>query len=281
LIDSYEAFLLEQGGEEACFDYYLRCRWPNGYRCPACNHRIAYTIRTRRLPLFECARCHYQASVTSGTLLEGTRTPLSKWLFAMKRIMDPVQGINAVQLAELIHVTYKTAYAMLDKIRQCLRSIETDKLAGRIEAGLAFFGRPSLSYFDTAAQRPIAVGVSFSESDRPASFAFMEIPMEHMHSGTIASMGRELFKSHCFASDPLSQENTVHHTKYLTRRHCKTLVPIYQAGFKRINATYHGVHPRHLSKYLAEFAFRWNTLQNGSDGLLRIAQACSSSTLAA
>ncbi|MBB6638188.1 transposase [Cohnella thailandensis] len=273
--ESYETFLREQGGEDACYDFFLRCRWPDGYRCPACDHRAAYTISTRRMPLFECTRCHYQASVTSGTILEGTRTPLSKWLFAMQRIIDPSAGINAVQLAELVHVTYKTAYAMLDKIRQCLSSTESDKLAGRIEAGLAIYGRDNLSSFElTDTQQPLAVGMSYDESDRPARFALMEIPREYMLSGTITPLGCDLFKDRHFASDPYSQENIIYRSRYLTKRHCKNLATIFKAGFKRLNDTYHGVHPRHLFKYLAEFTFRWNTLQQGSNKLLRIAQAC-------
>ncbi|WP_168735821.1 transposase [Cohnella fermenti] len=281
MVESYESFLLAQGGEEACLDFFLRCRWPDGFRCPDCGCREAYTISTRRLPLFECARCHLQTSVTSGTVLEGTRTLLSKWLYAMRRVGDPSVGINAVQLSKLVRVTYKTAYAMLNKIRQCLSAWQTDKLAGRIEAGLALWGRELCGSFDLApTQQPLAVGLACDDSDHSEKLVIMEIPRERMNERWMDPLDVDLFKELHFASDPISQGNPVHCSRFLTKRKCPTLASVIKAGFKRINDSYHGVHPRHLFKYLAEFTFRYNSTRDGCNALLHIVHACSSRSAA-
>ncbi|MBS4023646.1 MAG: transposase, partial [Dethiobacter sp.] len=60
--------------EEDCRNHLYKIRWPDGFRCPMCNHKRAYKITKRNL--FECAECGYQVSVTAGTVMHKTRTPL-------------------------------------------------------------------------------------------------------------------------------------------------------------------------------------------------------------
>lgn len=59
--------------EEACHDHLFRMKWPHGFKCPKCGHDQAYEIKTRRLPLYECAQCKRQTTVTVGTIFEKTK----------------------------------------------------------------------------------------------------------------------------------------------------------------------------------------------------------------
>jgi Transposase zinc-ribbon domain len=53
--------------EEDCRRAIFEHRWPDGFVCPRCGHGIAWFLRGRGL--YECARCHYQGSLTAGTVL--------------------------------------------------------------------------------------------------------------------------------------------------------------------------------------------------------------------
>src|SRR5712691_3312564 len=64
------------GSEQACWDYLLKLRWPEGFVCPRCSGRTAWTT-TRHLLV--CAGCQHQASVTAGTIFQDTRKPLTLW----------------------------------------------------------------------------------------------------------------------------------------------------------------------------------------------------------
>ena len=66
--------------EEACRSYLFSRRWPNGFACPRCGGREYYHISTR--DLYECRYCRYQASLTAGTIMEKTRTPLMAWFLS-------------------------------------------------------------------------------------------------------------------------------------------------------------------------------------------------------
>jgi Zn ribbon nucleic-acid-binding protein len=79
LIQFQKAFLTE----EACHNHLMKMKWPEGFRCPKCQHDKAYEITTRKLPLFECVRCSHQTTVIAGTIFEKTRTDLVKWFWAI------------------------------------------------------------------------------------------------------------------------------------------------------------------------------------------------------
>lgn len=121
--------------EEDCISLIHRLRWPSGFQCFRCQHKAAYVIRTRRLPLFECRNCGHQTSLTSGTVMHKSRTSLHKWLLTMYIVATCEESINATDLSTLLSVTYKTAWSMLKKIRQVIS--ETDRktlLSGIVEA---------------------------------------------------------------------------------------------------------------------------------------------------
>lgn len=65
LMEFMDMYSTEEAGRQALFAH----RWPDGFVCPRCWGRRAYRLKTR--PLFECARCGHQASLTAGAILEG------------------------------------------------------------------------------------------------------------------------------------------------------------------------------------------------------------------
>ena len=85
--------------EEACRRHLERLRWPGGFRCPACASKEAW--RTKR-GLWVCRACERQSSLTAGTLLAGTRTPLTSWFAAVWQLTNQKHGISALGLQRLL-----------------------------------------------------------------------------------------------------------------------------------------------------------------------------------
>ena len=61
--------------QRACAEYLLAVRWPDGFRCPACGHDRSWAYKTKAWT-FQCAKCAKQTSVTSGTIMHGTKLAL-------------------------------------------------------------------------------------------------------------------------------------------------------------------------------------------------------------
>ena len=77
--------------EEACVEYLIQMRWPDGFVCPSCGGPKAW--RTGRM-LFHCAACGRQVSVTAGTIFQGTRKPLQMWFRAMWWVTSQKNGAS-------------------------------------------------------------------------------------------------------------------------------------------------------------------------------------------
>ncbi len=77
---SLREFQKKFASEEACQAYLASCRWPDGFVCPGCGgHRANELLKLR---CWQCVSCRHQVSLTAGTVLHNTRTPLSAWFWA-------------------------------------------------------------------------------------------------------------------------------------------------------------------------------------------------------
>jgi transposase-like protein len=75
----------------------------------------------RKRLLWQCASCRYQVSLTAGTVLHGTRTPLHLWFWAAYLMTTGTPGISATQLQRQLGIArYETAWMMLQKLRRAM-----------------------------------------------------------------------------------------------------------------------------------------------------------------
>jgi ribosomal protein L37AE/L43A len=78
--------------EAACRAYLFESRWPRGYRCPRCGGGEVGVEHRRHV--WQCKRCGHQASVTAGTVMHKTRTPLTLWFWAAYLVATHTPGEN-------------------------------------------------------------------------------------------------------------------------------------------------------------------------------------------
>jgi transposase-like protein len=125
--------------EDACRQYLFESRWPEGFRCPRCGSEAA-TGLPRRL-LWQCSACRYQVSVTAGTVLHRTRTPLHLWFWAAYLVTTAMPGISALQLQRQLGLKrYETSWTMLHKLRRAMVNPEREPLTGVVEVDECFVG---------------------------------------------------------------------------------------------------------------------------------------------
>jgi transposase-like protein len=97
--------------------------WPNG---PVC-HRCGETERryaTKRPGRYRCGNpaCRKDFTVTTGTLMERSHIPLSKWLMAIYLMASSKKGVSSHQLHRSLGISYQAAWFMAHRIREAMRS---------------------------------------------------------------------------------------------------------------------------------------------------------------
>lgn len=129
--------------EEKCLEYLFKVRWPEGFRCPRCNHDCYYRPYLRGL--YECKSCRYQASVTAGTVFHRTKVPLRKWFWLIYRMAISRTGVSIAEMGRELGIRdYKTIWVMAHKIRGAMGQRDSMyRLAGLVEMDESFFGPKS------------------------------------------------------------------------------------------------------------------------------------------
>src|SRR5881296_1299553 len=89
-----------------CREYLVQLRWPEGFRCPDCNHDRAWAVRDAAL---ECARCHRHTRVTAGTIFQDTKKPLRVWFRAIWYVTSQKNGASALGLQRILGIRTSAA----------------------------------------------------------------------------------------------------------------------------------------------------------------------------
>jgi transposase-like protein len=124
--------------EEDCQRYLFALRWPNGFVCSRCGSKKFWPIRNST---FQCQDCSHQTSIKSGTIFEGSRSPLAIWFRAVWWVTSQKNGASALGLQRILGLgSYETAWTWLHKIRRAMVRPGRDSLSGQVEVDETYIG---------------------------------------------------------------------------------------------------------------------------------------------
>lgn len=294
--------------ENEAYLFLEKMRWPNGPICPHCQNTKAYFLQPRtpdrytrtghatQRRVYKCAACRKQFSVLVGTIFEGSKIPLYKWLLAIHMMCSGKNGVSAHELHRDLEITYKSAWFMAHRIRKAMeREPLAGMLTGTVEADETYVGgklrrknaSPRMSRQEAAAHRMDNKTPVVSLVQRGG-----EVRSRVMKKVTGANLGELLSENinprATLMTDSLrlyqkpgamfARHETVDHSvgEYVRGNAYTNTVEGYFSQLKRsIDGTHHHVSEQHLDRYLSEFDFRYNTrkMQDGERTMLTIRKA--------
>lgn len=243
--------------EETCEKALFQAKWPNGYSCPVCGHGQAYSIKTRRLTLYQCRDCRRQTTVTAGMIMEGSRTPLRKWFQAL--ILNSFMfGITAKEMSRILQVTYKTAWLMCHKIRRAMGHAESrELLTGMIRVQSAHYRRDvrATSKYLTAWKQPVIAAASISRTGKILKMRIRVLSKSHVnHRKVHPAAVRSLLSKFV---DPATKHLSIVPEIYSKDRNVEFNLQILRACLW-INQTFlGGIGAKHLQAYLDQSCFMY------------------------
>lgn len=276
------------GTEEACEKHLFQIRWANGFVCPKCGHTEYFNIKSRHL--YQCKKCSHQASVTAGTIMEKTKTPLVKWFWAMFLMGEDKRGCSALYLSKQLKIAYSTAWAISHKIRSAMGERDTMYLLeGTVELDDAFFGgtREGSKQGRGTDKTAVLVGVSLDTKGKPRFVKMRAV--ENVKGETLKQFAKETIRVGSFVkSDGFKSYNKLcgagysHEGKAFNPKedaeHLKWLHIVISNAKAFILGTYHGLDALHIQSYLNEFCFRFNRRFFTTQLFNRIVNACAISS---
>jgi transposase-like protein len=254
--------------EEACREYLYQSRWPEGFVCPRCGGKDPAPISTR--PLIRCRDCNYQVSLTAGTVMDRTRTPIMDWFWASYLASTMTPGVSAFQFQRQTGIPrYETAFNMLHKLRAAMYRPGRDKIHGVVEVDETYIGGPHEGKGGRGAEgKVIVVGAVevLSSAERQDQ---KRVPRLRMR--VVPDVGKRSLIG--FIMDNIEPDSLIITDNFSTYdvipRNYQHKLADSKTGMEHIHrifgnlktwleGTHHGVSAKHLQAYLNEFTFRHN-----------------------
>lgn len=267
-----QEFRQQFSSEDACLEYLVQSRWPEGFVCPLCSGTKYWVIKK---PFgHECGECGRRTSPMAGTVMHRSHIGIQEWFWAGYLVSTLTPGLSAKQLERQIGCQYKTAWFMLHRLRRAMVNDARSRLKGFVEADETFIGGP------VKGKRGRAVTDSTTKT---LVFGVVEV-IEYTDKAEkrVERAGRIRLAKALRADDEsierfllqnVEEGTTVHTDGW--RGYSQTALSKYQhkqiPGMRAshihrafgnlktwINGTHHGVDPKYLEAYLDEFVFRFN-----------------------
>jgi len=256
------------GTDDKCRHVLEQLRWPKGPMCPRCESK-ATKIANRFQ--YDCDSCHYQFSVTAGTIFHDSHLSLWKWFLATYLITESRKGMSSNQLKRMLKVTYKTAWYLTHRIRAAMLEVAPEPLGGTVEIDETYVGGKARRWRPYS-DKQVVIGIRQRNGD------LRMIRARDARSKTVREIINANVGAHVeviltdesaiypFALDKMqkSLHRTINHSREYAHGdvHTNTVESAFSLLKRGIVGTWHKVSAKHLPAYLDEMCFRFNNRKN-------------------
>ena len=262
--------------EEACRQYLFALRWPEGFVCPRCRGKVAWATRRS---LWLCASCRYELSVTAGTIFQDTHLPLVTWFRAMWHVTSQKNGVSALGLQRVLGLgSYKTAWAMLHKLRRAMVRPGRDRLRGTVEVDESYWGGEEEGVIGRLTYDKALIIVAAEQDGKGIGRIRLRRILDLKRATLHGFIAQVIEPGSTVRTDGLNAYlglDNYTHDRQVQRRQAKGvhLMPRVHRGVSLLKRWLLGTHQgairhAHLDSYLDEFTFRFNRRKSASRGKL-------------
>ncbi len=268
-ISTFKLFELFPDAEAA--RKYLESRlWKDGVRCPECGEKERITVR--KGGFYRCNHCPLDFTVRTGTIFERSHVPLHKWVYAMYLLVTARKGISSMQLAKEIGITQKSAWFVLQRLREACGK-DLTMLKGVVEMDEVYLGGKEANKHmkvritgDQGVPMKIAV-VAMREKDgrvkaKPVTSigarAMEQLAFENIQLGSTVYTDEN---ASYYRLRNSYEHKTVNHSQDQYVRDgvsTNSVESVFAVMRRGLHGVYHKASKKHIGRYINEFTWRLN-----------------------
>ena len=260
--------------EESARIWFESVFWPNGRVCPRCGSLRTHEAGHRHMP-YRCSDCRSYFSVKTGTLMEESRLPLLKWVYALYLELTSLKGISSMRLHREIEVSQKSAWFMLHRIRAGLLPKNAELFNDEVEIDETYIGgkrknmsnkkRKELAGTGRGSVGKVAVvGVKETSTRQVRAMVVPDakkttlLPFIKQHVGDGTQVYTDDSKS--YLNIPYPHEVVKHSVGEYVRKkaHTNGIESFWTVIKKAYHGTYHWFSAKHMERYVQQYVAKHN-----------------------
>lgn len=268
ILDLFKAFPTEQ----SCIDHLEKLRWNGFVISPFDSTSKVYKCKNNR---YRCKNTGKYFNVKTNTLFDNTKIKLRKWFAAIWLVTSHKKGISSLQLSRDIDVTQKTAWFMLQRIRNCFGIENNNELTNTVEMDETYVGGKNKNRHQ---EKKVEHSQGRSVKDKTPVFGMVErggkLNAKVVKDTACETLTQETVK---YVKDALvytdewwgyrsikqlfQHEIVNHKCKEYVRNsvYTNTIEGFWSLLKRGVIGIYHFTSKQHLQRYVDEFVFRYNT----------------------
>lgn len=262
------------GTEEKAREWVESIRWPNGPRCPDCGSANVQCNIKHKSMTHRCRDCAGKPMFTArkGTVMESTKLPYRTWAIGLYLHATNIKGVSSMRLHRELGITQKSAWFMLHRLRETAKA-GTTPFSGPVEVDETYMGGLERNkHADKklkAGRGTVGKAAVAGVRDRETKQVRAQV-VESVNGDTMEDfIDERVSRASTVYTDDSTVYNGLPHKTHETVRHSvgeyvrdmahtngiESFWALLKRGYQGI---YHKMSPKHLDRYVQEFAGRYN-----------------------